>query len=150
VLDDLGLIPALHAFLKNFTAETGVHTHLTGFAGLEALDAPRRTILYRVAQEALTNVSRHAKASRVEVTIQKLATGICMKINDDGKSFSVDPLLVAKGSKRLGLLGMRERLEMVGGRFDIKSAPGQGTTVIAEMPFGKDGKLVDAVRGNQT
>jgi PAS domain S-box-containing protein len=150
VLDDLGLIPALHAFLKNFTTETGVHTHLTAFTGLEELDTPRRTILYRVAQEALTNVSRHAKASRVEVTIQKLAAGICMKINDNGKTFSVDRVLNVNGRKRLGLLGMRERLEMVDGRFDIKSAPGQGTTVTAEMPFGKDGKLVDAACGNQT
>ena len=137
VLDDLGLIPALHSFMKNFTAESGIHAHLTAFAGLEELDTPRRTILYRVAQEALTNVSRHARASRVQVTIQKLAAGICMKINDNGISFGVERLLNAKGRKRLGLLGMRERLEMVGGRFDIESAPGRGTTVTAEIPFGK-------------
>ncbi len=139
VLDDLGLIPALHSFLKNFTAQTGVHTHLTAFAGCEQLDASRRTILYRVAQEALTNVSRHAQASRAEVTIQKRPAGICMEIKDNGKSFSVERVLKAQGRKRLGLLGMRERLEMVGGRFGIASAPGQGTTVTAEMPFGKLG-----------
>jgi len=138
VLDDLGLIPALHSHLKNFTAQTGVHTHLTAFAGLEQLDTARRTILYRVAQEALTNVSRHAQATRVDVTIQKRTAGIGMKIHDNGKSFSVERVLNAKGRKRLGLLGMRERLEMVGGRFEIESAPGQGTTVTAEIPFGKD------------
>jgi len=137
-LDDLGLIPALHSFMKNFTAQTGVHTHLTAFAGLEQLDTARRTILYRVAQEALTNVSRHAQASRVEVTIQKRPTGICMDIKDNGKSFSVERVLQAQGRKRLGLLGMRERLEMVGGQFEIASAPGQGTTVTAEIPFGKE------------
>jgi signal transduction histidine kinase len=135
VLDDLGLIPALHSFMKNFTAQTGVHSHLTAFAGLEQLDSARRTILYRVAQEALTNVSRHAQASRVEVTIQKLADAICMKINDNGKSFNVEHLLQGKGGKRLGLLGMRERLEMVGGRFEIESASGQGTTVTAVIPL---------------
>jgi PAS domain S-box-containing protein len=139
VLDDLGLIPALHSFLKNFTAQTGIHTHLTAFAGLEELDASRRTILYRVAQEALTNVSRHAQASRVEVTIQEHADGIRMRINDNGKSFSVEHLLRGKGGKRLGLVGMRERLEMVGGRFEIASAPGQGTTVAAEIPWGGNG-----------
>ena len=90
-----------------------------------------------LAQEALTDVSRHAKASRVEMTIQKLAAGICMKINDNGQSFSVDRLLNAKGSKRLGLLGMRERLEMVGGHFGIESIQGQGTTIIAQLPSGK-------------
>jgi PAS domain S-box-containing protein len=137
VLDDLGLIPALHAFMKNLSRQTGIHIHLTAFAGLEELDMPQRTILYRVAQEALTNVSRHAQATRVEVTIQKLAAGICMKINDDGKSFDVVRVLEAKGKKRLGLLGMRERLEMVGGRFAIESAAGQGTTVTAEIPFCK-------------
>jgi len=138
VLDDLGLIPALHSFLKTFTAESGIRTHLTAFAGVEALDASRRTILYRVAQEALTNVVRHAQASRVEVTIQKRAAGICMKITDNGKSFSAERVLNAPGRKRLGLLGMRERLEMVGGRFEIASAPGQGTTVTAELPLGKE------------
>ena len=137
VLDDLGLIPALHSFLKNFAAESGIHTHLTAFAGVEKLDAARRTILYRVAQEALTNVVRHAQASHVEVSIQKRAAGVCMKIIDNGKSFSVERVLNAKGRKRLGLLGMRERLEMVGGRFEIESAPGHGTTVSAEMPFSK-------------
>ena len=67
-----------------------------------------------------------------------------MKINDDGKSFSVDRLVNAKDGKRLGLLGMRERLVMVGGRFEIQSAPGQGTTVTAEMPFGKVAKIAEA------
>jgi signal transduction histidine kinase len=135
VLDDLGLIPALHSFLKHFTEQTGVRTHLTAFAGVEQLEAARRTILYRVAQEALTNVSRHALASHVEVTIEQRTDGICMKIKDNGKSFSVERVLNAKGRKRLGLLGMRERLEMVGGRFEIASAAGQGTTVTAEIPF---------------
>ncbi len=140
VLDDLGLIPALHSFMKNFTARTGVHAHLTAFAGVEQLDTARRTVLFRVAQEALTNVARHAQASRVEVSIQKLPDGVCMKIKDDGKSFQVERVLRGKGSKRLGLLGMRERLEMVGGRFEVESAPGKGTTVTAQILLG-DGKI---------
>lgn len=137
VLDDLGLIPALHSFMKLFTARTGVRTHLTAFAGVEQLDIARRTVLFRVAQEALTNVARHAKASRVEVNLQKLRDGVGMKIKDDGKSFDVDRTLRANGGKRLGLLGMRERMEMVGGNFSIESAPGHGTTVLAQMPLGR-------------
>ena len=97
----------------------------------------QRTVLFRVAQEALTNVARHAQASRVEVSIQKLPDGICMKIKDDGKSFQVERVLNAKGSKRLGLLGMRERVEMVGGTFCVESAPGKGTTIKVEIPFAK-------------
>jgi len=68
VLDDLGLIPALHSSMKNFTTRTGVRTHLIAFAGVEQLDTARRTVLFRVAQEAMTNVARHAQASRMEVT----------------------------------------------------------------------------------
>ena len=146
VLDDLGLIPALHSFMKLFTTRTGVHSHLTAFAGIEHIDIARRTVLYRVAQEALTNVGRHARASRVEVTIQKLADCICMKIKDDGKSFRADRLLHGGRSKRLGLLGMRERLEMVGGSFDVESAPGKGTTVIARIPPVKPAGAAEPVK----
>jgi signal transduction histidine kinase len=60
-----------------------------------------------------------------------------MNVKDDGKSFEVEPVLRGKGSKRLGLLGMRERLEMVGGHFDVQSAPGKGTAITAHVPFGK-------------
>jgi PAS domain S-box-containing protein len=139
VLDDLGLIPALHTFMKNFATQTGIHVKLTAFAEVEQLETSRRTVFFRVAQEALTNVARHAKASRAEVSIQKLPDGICMKIKDDGKSFSVERAMHASTGNRLGLLGMRERLEMVGGRFDVESAPGKGTTVIAQFPLGKAG-----------
>ncbi len=135
VLDDLGLIPALHSFLKDFTARTGVRTQLTSFADVEKLDIAKRTALFRVAQEALTNVSRHAHASRVEVSLQKCAGSLSLKIKDDGKSFQAQRGLRARGSKRLGLLGMRERVEMVGGTFGIESAPGKGTTVQVIIPF---------------
>ena len=138
VLDDLGLIPALHSFMNSFTIRTGVRASLTSFTmKLEQLDTTRRTVLFRVAQEALNNVARHAQASRVEVSIQKLPDCICMKIKDDGKSFDVERALHANGGKRLGLLGMRERLEMIGGSFTVQSAPGKGTTVQAQIPLGK-------------
>jgi signal transduction histidine kinase len=137
VLDDLGLIPALHSFAKSFSKRTRIRVHLKVFAGVEQLDNNKRTILYRVAQEALTNVARHAQASRVEVSIQKLPDCICMKIKDDGKSFQLERVLNVKGRKHLGLLGMRERLEMVGGHFGVESAPGKGTTIIAQIPPGK-------------
>ena len=104
---------------------------------MERLDTAKRTVLFRVAQEALTNVARHAHASRVEVSIQKLRDHICMKIKDDGKSFNVERALHADGRKRLGLLGMRERLEMIGGKLVVESSPGKGTTVRAQIPPGK-------------
>ena len=98
VLDDLGLIPALHSFVKIFSKRTGILVHLKAFAEVEQLPIAKRTVLFRVAQEALTNVARHAQASRVEVSIQKLPDSVCMKIMDDGKSFEVERVLHAKGS----------------------------------------------------
>jgi PAS domain S-box-containing protein len=135
VLDDLGLIPALHAYLKGFMADTGIRVSLKVFAGVEQVDAALRTVLYRVAQEALTNVSRHAHASRVMVSIEQQPQCLSMKITDDGQAFDVEHAL--QSGKRLGLLGMRERLEMVGGSFGITSVNGQGTTIEARLPLRK-------------
>jgi signal transduction histidine kinase len=137
VLDDLGLVPALHSFLKSFTEETGIRANLTAFTGLEDMSNAKRTVFYRVAQEALTNVARHAQASRVDVNIQKLPRAVRMVIKDNGKSFDVDHMWHIKKNQRLGLLGMRERTEMVGGTLTIASAPGQGTTITTQIPFNK-------------
>jgi PAS domain S-box-containing protein len=135
VLDDLGLIPALHSDMKDFTERTGIHIHLTAFAAVEKLESAKCTVLYRVAQAALTNVAQHAKATCVEVNIKKVAGAVRMEIHDDGKSFKVEHVLFAKRNKRLGLIGMRERVEMVGGSFGIESAPGKGTTLRVQIPF---------------
>ena len=137
VLDDLGLIPALHSFVKSLAKRTGLRVHLKAFSGVEELDNAKRTVLYRVAQEALTNVARHAQAGQVEGNIGRFQGAVRMEVKDDGKSFQVQRVLHAKRNNRLGLLGMRERVEMVGGRFRIESAPGRGTTVQAEIPFPK-------------
>jgi signal transduction histidine kinase len=137
VLDDLGLIPALHSFVKAFSERTRIRIRLRIFAGVEQLDGAKRTVLYRVAQEALTNVARHAHATQVEMAIEKLAESVHMQIKDNGKSFSVGRMMNAKKNNRLGLLGMRERVEMVGGRFSIESAPGKGTAVEVHLPFRK-------------
>jgi signal transduction histidine kinase len=135
VLDDLGLIPALHAFMKNFKRETGIHVSLAAFAAVERVNGDKRTVLYRVAQEALNNVARHAQASQVGVKIQKMDGAVCMKIKDNGIGFETERVLYSKKNKRLGLLGMRERLDMVGGKFTVTSAPGRGTTILAKIPL---------------
>jgi len=135
VLDDLGLIPALHAFMKNFTRETGVRANLSAFAGVEALSSAKRTVLYRVAQESLTNVARHAEASVVAITLERIPKGVRMRVKDDGHAFQVNVGAKARRGSHLGLLGMRERVEMVGGAFAVESEPGNGTTIQAEIPF---------------
>ncbi len=134
MLDDLGLIPALEAYLKDFTQQTGLHVSLTSDASVEELGSIGRTVLYRVAQEALTNVVRHARATRIEMSLQKHNGTHCMVITDNGRGFASDAAAVAKSSNRLGLLGMRERVEIIGGTFGVTSVPGQHTTVLVEIP----------------
>jgi signal transduction histidine kinase len=135
VLDDLGLIPALHAFCKGIRAKRKMKIQMTAFGGVEDLSPASKTALFRIAQEALTNVSRHAEASRVRVSIGKLGDLIRMEISDNGKAFSVGRTLADKNPKRLGLIGMKERMEMIGGQLTIESLRGKGTTVRAQMPF---------------
>jgi signal transduction histidine kinase len=147
VLDDLGLIPALHTFMKNFREQTGIRVSLTAPAAVNTVNSDKRTVLFRVAQEALTNIARHAQASRAEVTIQKLDGAICMRIKDNGKGFQEQRVLRAKKAKRLGLLGMRERLEMVGGNITIQSTPGKGTTIQTQIPL-TNGRARSVVRAS--
>ena len=135
VLDDLGLIPALHAYSKNLAERRKLKIRMTAFGGVEALGSAKRTVLFRVAQEALTNVARHANATEVGMSISEVSGRIRMEISDNGQSFLVGKTLSAKNPKRLGLIGMKERVEMVGGSLTIDSIRGKGTTVCAEIPF---------------
>jgi signal transduction histidine kinase len=142
ILDDLGLIPALHSHIKEFVKRAGIRIRFTAVAAVERLDSEKRTVLYRVAQEALTNVAKHAQTSVASLKITRQLDGaICMEIHDKGKSFQVQRVLLGKGTSRLGLLGMRERVEMVGGRFTVESAPGRGTTIRAQIPFKSDSRV---------
>jgi two-component system sensor histidine kinase DegS len=135
VLDDLGLIPALHAYCKILGTRKNIQIHLTAIGGVENLGSDQKTALYRVAQEALTNVVRHARASQVRITISAIERTIQMEIGDNGRAFQVGKILSANDPKRLGLIGMKERMEMVGGTFAISSVVERGTTVRAAIPL---------------
>lgn len=135
-LDDVGLIPTLHTYLKDFAQQTGVRVEMTACSSVEKLEAAGRTVLYRVAQEALANVARHAKASSVHVSIRDGDGRICMEIKDNGQGFAVNGTNGAKKNNRLGMLGMRERVEMIGGTFTVESEPGSSTTVRVELSAG--------------
>jgi signal transduction histidine kinase len=147
-LDDLGLIPALHSFTKSLSKQTGIRIHLTVFGAVEQLENEKRTVIYRVTQEALTNVARHAHANKVEVNIGKLDNAVTLRVSDDGKSFRVARSLHGKRNKRLGVLGMRERVEMVGGTFKIESSPGNGTTVSAVIPITRAEQAKSALKSH--
>ncbi len=131
VLDDLGLIAALECLVQKFTEDTSIQVSLTAMLEVTVLSCTERTVLYRVVQEALANVAQHAKGSRVKVSLHEVRGGITLEVQDTGRGFDVD---AADYRQRLGLLGMRERVEMVGGRFCVKSMPGKGTTLHAEIP----------------
>ena len=135
MLDDLGLCPALETYLKDFQQRTQLKVDLIVDPGIETLDSASCTVLYRITQEALTNVVRHAAATHVTITIQQQPEGVRMEIMDNGKGFTpAPPGTLTPKSCRLGLLGMRERVEMAGGTFSINSAPGGPTTLRVELP----------------
>jgi PAS domain S-box-containing protein len=139
MLDDLGLIPALNTHIADFAQRKGLKVHFTASRGVEALGGDKRTVLYRVTQEALANVAKHARASVVKVLMIKAGRGVSLEVSDNGKAFDVGRLSSAAWGDRLGLMGMRERVEMVGGRFSVESASGAGTTIRAEIPFDRGG-----------
>ncbi|RRJ96915.1 PAS domain S-box protein [Opitutaceae bacterium TAV4] len=134
MLDDLGLIPALRAYIDSFHRKKGRCIRFMASTDADVLDNDRRTVLYRVAQESLVNMARHSQARVVTVRLLKIGGRVILEISDDGKAFDVARLTSARWNQRLGLVGMRERVEMVGGRFSVESAPGAGTTVRAEVP----------------
>lgn len=128
-LDELGLEVAIENYLQQWTANTGIPVDFQASnADAVPLEAEVMIALYRVVQEALTNVARHAKATLVEVKLD-LKKPVCVSIRDNGSGF--DPHQV---KKRLGLLGMQERLEIVGGNLEIDASPGRGTRIRARVP----------------
>lgn len=137
MLDDLGLIPALLAFMKEFGKRTGLRIRFASVTAdkLEALDSLKRTALYRVAQEALTNAVKHGHATLAKVSIQLRANTLGMEISNNGTAFDVARTLNERRRNCLGIIGMRERMEMVGGAFAIESAPDNSTIVRVQMPF---------------
>jgi len=133
-LDDLGLIPALQTLVDDIAERTKLRIRFSACAAVEDVGVTCRTVLYRVAREALINVIRHAKASQVELRIRQRKGSFCLEIRDDGCSFSLSRGTLLKKYKHLGLLCMRERLAIVGGTLTIDSVKGTGTTISACIP----------------
>jgi len=131
-LDDHGLVPAVEAQLKRFSAQTGIELRMRTEGEPDELPEVIQTAIYRVAQEALANVQRHAGATVVELDLEEEAGGVELRVRDDGRGFDAGAVPRA-GSTRpgagLGLSGMAERARLVGGELDARSAPGSGTTV---------------------
>jgi two-component system, NarL family, sensor histidine kinase UhpB len=137
-LDDHGLVPAIEAQLKRFSARTGVEVRLRTEGEPNELPEVVQTAIYRIAQEALANISRHAGATVVEIDLERAGHGEAqLRIRDDGAGFDPGtiPRARAQGAGgRLGLSGMAERARLVGGEIDVRSAPGGGTSVTLRVP----------------
>ena len=113
LLDDLGLVPALRSYTRTFAERTGVHVRFLADAKTYPLDADRRTALFRVAQGALSNVERHARAGTARLILKSLPGAVRLEVRDNGCSFNVPRMDASRTNRHLGLLVMRERVEMI-------------------------------------
>jgi two-component system, NarL family, sensor histidine kinase DevS len=128
-LDDLGLVPAIDRLARSF-GEGGIQVDVEAHIGDQRLPEAVEITLFRIVQEALANVAKHSEASRLSITLTRKNGTVVAIIEDDGKGF--DP--GQAGSDGLGLVGMKERLALVGGKLRVEAAPGTGTTIAAEVP----------------
>jgi signal transduction histidine kinase len=135
LLEDLGLTEALKAECERFSRQESISAEVTLRDVPDDIIPETALCLYRVAQEALRNVARHARASRVDISVRPLNSGLQLVVHDDGIGF--DPAR-QRTRRSLGLASMRERVILVNGELDVESAPGQGTTILVTVPLNKD------------
>ncbi|GAI45549.1 unnamed protein product, partial [marine sediment metagenome] len=135
LLDDLGLIPALRSLVTGLQESDRIHTDLKVLGGERRFSPEVESLLFRIVQEALNNIRRHAQASEAQVVMEFAEDRIKVTISDNGQGFElsgrVDDL---PRSGKLGLAGMQERARLLGGTIEVKSTPGKGTTLIVDVP----------------
>jgi two-component system sensor histidine kinase NreB len=136
-LDDLGLVPAIRSYIKRFEQTFGIETELVVTGNLRRYAGVVETALYRIVQEAMTNAAKYADTDTLSVTLTDESDLLELKIKDEGVGF--DPEHVRVKGTGLGLFGMRERANLLGGQMQIDSAPGQGTTVTVTIPLDEKG-----------
>jgi signal transduction histidine kinase len=128
-LDDFGLVPALERLVETFREQTGMRVDFEPQLGKARLPFDTETTLYRITQEALTNVVKHAQANHVSIVLTRRDGSVSAVIEDDGRGIESED-----NREGLGLVGMRERVALVGGTFTVESSPGSGTTLSIEVP----------------
>jgi PAS domain S-box-containing protein len=133
MLDDLGLVPAAEWLVQNFKQRTGISCELVlGVPELDLRD-PHATAIFRILQESLTNIARHAQASLVDVTLDVEDSAVLLTVHDNGRGFVPDD---SRKPNSFGLMGLRERAYLLGGEVQIDSGHGRGTTVHVKVPLG--------------
>jgi signal transduction histidine kinase len=134
MLDDLGLVPAMEWQLQEFQKRRGILCTFASSLEEAPLNAEETTVLFRILQETLTNVARHAAATRVDVSFDEEDGYVRLRVHDNGRGITESEV---SGATSFGLLGMRERVRLRSGDFAIEGAPGQGTTVVITLPLNK-------------
>ena len=136
VLDDIGLAPALERLVQDFSRTYGIDVSLDahGLAGTRFAETIEVTV-YRLVQESLTNIAKHAQAQNAHVSIQRHGEQLRVEVQDDGRGFAAVPTKQLMAEGHMGLTGMQERAALLGGALVIESQPTQGTKVIATLPL---------------
>jgi PAS domain S-box-containing protein len=132
ILDDLGLVAALEWQAQQFTTRTGITCQFDSFVDDTEVSREQATALFRIFQEALTNILRHAQATSVAILIEEEAKELILEIKDNGRGITKDE---SSGSQSLGLVGMRERAQLVGGRLTLTGGAGKGTVLTVRVPL---------------
>jgi two-component system sensor histidine kinase UhpB len=132
VLDHLGLVTALESYINNFKEEEQIDVVLTAELGAERIPFQISICLYRVAVEALRNVSRHSGATSAAISVKRFDEELELQVSDSGRGFNVE---IFKHGGGLGLISVEERLRLLQGSCEIHSAPGRGTTLVARVPL---------------
>lgn len=139
MLDDLGLVPTLRWLARTLQEGAGLQVELETSGMEERVHPDLETVVYRLVQEALTNVAKHAKAPSARVSVRRAPGRLLLIVRDEGRGFDPGQALVADGEDRGGgIRGMRDRVDLFGGRFELRSAPGTGTSMEVELPLEGD------------
>lgn len=135
-LDDLGLVPTMQRYISNYTEETGIYVDFLVFGNSRPLKPVIELAVFRIAQESLTNIKKHSEALNASLRVEFKDDFINLLISDDGKGFDksvISPVKQSDGG--YGLLSMKERVELLNGKFDVRTAPGKGTKIFVSIPL---------------
>jgi signal transduction histidine kinase len=134
MLDDYGLLPALQWYANAFSDRTGIQVRVDGDERMERVTQAGEIALFRIAQEALNNVAKHAHAGHVDITLEHSGTQLVMSLSDNGVGFAAASSPASGRRPGLGMVTMRERTQAVGGQLEIGAAAGRGTRVVVRIP----------------
>jgi two-component system sensor histidine kinase DegS len=135
VLDDLGLAPAIKRYLSNYKEQYGLQVEFLFFGQQTRLDSSVEVAVFRIIQEIVSNIHKHACANNSVVKIEMLNNRINIQVRDDGKGFNLNKVMANKEREGYGLIGMRERVQLLNGDINIVSAPGKGTSISISVPL---------------